>query len=63
MREFEAFWEWTWGYTQVVTHPAIIPLDRGLNLEFSGERQRANRIRSPQIYMPYFDEIRIYYMM
>ena len=36
------FGESTRGYTQVVTHPAITP---SLNFEFSGEKQRANRIR------------------
>ena len=37
----------TWLYTQVVTHPAITPSDRAYNLEFSDERQRANRICHP----------------
>ena len=31
--------------TQVVSHAAITPSDRAYNLKFSGERQRANRIR------------------
>ena len=45
--EFQVFWESTRGYTQVVTHPAITPSDRAYNLEFSDERQRANRICHP----------------
>ena len=45
LHKFQVFWESTRGYTQVVTHPAITPPARALNREFSGEIQRADRIR------------------